>query len=345
MSFFELTRLKNEIVSSLSFLQENFLLESTYDGSIRLYNNISVQDPSVVSVLAEISAPSPVLSVTHTESGATIMGLADGTLRLLDFENIRVSPSLLGNRSASNTDNHSYKNGIHFCKSLDQNTIIAASFNGELWLADLRSPLKSAHYKPNGKIFAIDTTSQFITLGKSQQKIEIYDARRVDLPYSERSTGLRFPITALKNFPDGESYAISSIDGRVSIDLYSELESASKRKFAFKSHREYDPALGVDMVYPVTDLVFHPVYSTLFTSGGDGHICIWNCEKRKRMKQLPTVPYSKLISHMSMNKDGTVMALSVCQDSFLRGQTEKLSELNESRIFIRPLAESECKPK
>lgn len=344
MSFYELNyHLKDDPLSCLSFRQDGMLLASSYDSSIRLYNNMRSPDPSSISLLTEVQSPSPVLSMACTKSYDTIVGLADGSLRHLDLENTRVSNPITQSSSSLENDDCN-ENGINQCKLTNNNSLIASTYNGSIWHVDPRSPHSAQRYQTSSKIFAMDITSQHVILGKLQQTIEIYDIRRLDSPFSVRPTGLRFQITCLKKLPSEAGYAVGSIDGRVSMDVINDQEDVLNQKFAFKCHRKKSP-LDAVTVYPVTGLAFHPRHYTLFTSGGDGHVCLWNWEKRKRMKQLPSVPSPLFISHMELSDDGTQLALGVTDDIFLRGQNVVSPTERRSRIYVREISEIECKPK
>lgn len=57
--------------------------------------------------------------------------------------------------------------------------------------------------------------------------------------------------------PNGQGYASSSIEGRVAVEFFDASDESQKRKYAFKCHRQAEG--GVDVVYPVNALAFHPV--------------------------------------------------------------------------------------
>lgn len=345
MSYVELENpLEAEVLSSISFLKDNLLIASFYDSTVRLYNNIKPHDTCLPSVLTDFSASSPILSVAQTNSALTIVGLLDGSLSHFDLENMRLSLPLITPKNSLTTECGESSNGINFCKATDNNSIIASTCSGRFWHVDPRVPQDRRQYKTSEKILAMDINSNNLVFGKSKQTIQVYDIRRLEAPASERPTGLRYQISCLKNFPNGKGYAIGSIDGRVSIDVFDQLEESMKQKFAFKCHREKTHS-SVDNVYPVTGLAFHPIHGTLFTCGGDGHVSVWNWEKRKRMKQLPEVPLPRFISHMDLNEDGSFIALGVSDGKFLRSSNEDSVSEVQSRLYIHRVTDVESKPK
>jgi len=57
--------------------------------------------------------------------------------------------------------------------------------------------------------------------------------------------------------PNGRGYATSSIEGRVAVEYFDQDAATQKNHFAFKCHRA--AVDGVDTVYPVNALAFHPM--------------------------------------------------------------------------------------
>jgi cell cycle arrest protein BUB3 len=53
---------------------------------------------------------------------------------------------------------------------------------------------------------------------------------------------------------------------------------------ALQCHRQQDN--GKDIAYPVHSIVFHPVFGTFATGGGDGVINFWDGENKKRLIQI-----------------------------------------------------------
>ena len=62
-----------------------------------------------------------------------------------------------------------------------------------------------------------------------------------------------------------QGYAISSVEGRVAIEYFSESPEAQAGKFAFKCHRTKEG--GKDTAHPVNAIAFHPSLGTFATGG------------------------------------------------------------------------------
>eukprot|EP00300_Choanocystis_sp_HF-7_P021299 c20763_g2_i3.p1 GENE.c20763_g2_i3~~c20763_g2_i3.p1 ORF type:complete len:123 (+),score=35.02 c20763_g2_i3:652-1020(+) len=106
-------------------------------------------------------------------------------------------------------------------------------------------------------------------------------------------------------------------------------------KYAFKCHRK--PDNGVEIVYPVNTLAFHP-YGTFASGGCDGFVNTWDGMNKKRLCQFRKFPTS--ISSVAFNRDGSKLAIA---SSYTFEEGEK--ESPPDNIFIRTVMEQDVKPK
>lgn len=103
------------------------------------------------------------------------------------------------------------------------------------------------------------------------------------------------------------------------MDYFNPSPVSQAKKYAFKCHRVNVD--GVDHVYPVNAIAFHPTYYTFASGGGDGTISIWDGENKKRVKRLPQYPTS--IASISFGCDGGRMAIASSY-TFEEGEKEYL---------------------
>lgn len=113
---------------------------------------------------------------------------------------------------------------------------------------------------------------------------------------------------------------------------------------------------GIDTVYPVNALAFHPTYvrmscfsfrlidviracrhGTFATGGGDGIVSIWDLAAKKRLRQYTKYPSS--ITSLSFNCDGT--RLAVAGSIFLEEGTPGKDRQNG--IWIKSGMVEDCK--
>ncbi|GJN12718.1 hypothetical protein PR202_ga31024 [Eleusine coracana subsp. coracana] len=90
-------------------------------------------------------------------------------------------------------------------------------------------------------------------------------------------------------------YALSSVEGRVSMEFFDLSDSAQSKKYAFKCHRKSEA--GRDTVYPVNAIAFHPIYGTFATGGCDGFVNVWDGTNKKRLYQYSKYAQASLLCH------------------------------------------------
>lgn len=138
--------------------------------------------------------------------------------------------------------------------------------------------------------------------------------------------------------PNDEGYASSSIEGRVAVEWFDPSADSQARKYAFKCHRQ--PVEGVDVVYPVNALAFHPVHGTFASGGGDGVVAIWDAIAKRRIRIYQK--YASSVAAMSFSTNGKYLAVAISP-----GFEDGKDEITEGvvGIFIRELGENEAKRK
>lgn len=135
--------------------------------------------------------------------------------------------------------------------------------------------------------------------------------------------------------PDGEGYVTSSVEGRVAVEFFRMDAQAQANKYAFKCHRkEVD---GIDVVYPIHAIAFHPTYGTFATCGGDAHCALWDPRAKKRIRQY-VLPSS--VSTAAFSADGSVLVIA----SGAENPETADSEAHEVLLHVK-YATDEAKPK
>ena len=139
--------------------------------------------------------------------------------------------------------------------------------------------------------------------------------------------------------PNDEGYASSSIEGRVAVEWFDPSTTSQSRKYAFKCHRQSSPE-GIDVVYPVNALAFHPVHGTFASGGGDGFVALWDGVAKRRIRQYQR--YTTSVSALSFSGNGKFLAVAV-SPGFEDGR-EGVGE-GTVGVFIRELGDGEAKGK
>jgi cell cycle arrest protein BUB3 len=107
--------------------------------------------------------------------------------------------------------------------------------------------------------------------------------------------------------PRGVGYALSSIEGRVAVEYFDPSAAWQAKRFAFKCHR--GKVDGVETVYPVNAIAFHPSHGSFATGGGDGVVNTWDPFNKKRLRQFPG--YATSIASLAFSPDGLNLAIAV----------------------------------
>lgn len=159
-----------------------------------------------------------------------------------------------------------------------------------------------------GKVYSMDTQAERLTVATSERQVLIFDTRSIHegKPQQQRESSLRYQTRCVRCYPNGEGYALSSVEGRVAMEYFDASEEAQARKYAFKCHRRQEG--GRDMVYPVNCIAFHKNHGTFATGGCDGIVNVWDGENKKRLYQYQRYPTS--IAALAFNPEGTLLAVA-----------------------------------
>lgn len=309
------------------------------DNIALLYSCNALDSSLTPRISAEIKLPSPIMGVAHSEH-TTYAGCWDGTVRQFDYENTRMTSPIV---TTQVRDTSSLITHIQFA---DTNLMIFTTIDGLIYYYDPRLRRIVDKHDCSSKLFAMDSLPQILTVGLADNQVQLYDLRKRESPWQCRTSGLKYQMTSIRQFPSEAGYAVSGIDGRVCIDYNDLLEEAQLLKYAFKCHREKDKESHTDTVYPVTNLRFHKQYNSLFTTGGDGHICVWDWVRRRRMRQFPKIAENLAISHFDISYDGSLMAVGLSDDAYLRlSDTDAPFIPKSGKVFFKRIEAMECKPK
>ena len=157
-------------------------------------------------------------------------------------------------------------------------------------------------------------------------------------PWQRRSSSLKFMTRAIACMPDDSGYASSSIEGRVGVEWFDPSPTSQARKYAFKCHRQPSPE-GVDVVYPVNALAFHPIHGTFASGGGDGFVALWDAVAKRRIRQWQRFPAS--VAALAFSGDGKYLAVAI-SPGFEDGKEVGNGIVG---VFVKELGENETKGK
>lgn len=332
----ELPDAPTEIISMIRFSPTNHhLLVGSWDGTVRLYDTHPTSLERSKRPMVSVDTHTAVTAICWDQRGRKVFaGAARGQVLELDLENSRtLDASWPG-----------HELGVQSICNVSNDLMVSGSWDKSLHYVDHRSN-KLAHTTllPQ-KVFAMDTTNDFIVVGMGQRAVHVYDVRNLSTPFQIRESGLRYQTRDLKCMPNGLGYAQSSIEGRVAIEYFNPSPESQAKKYAFKCHRLV--ASDADLVSPVNALAFHKTFDTLFTAGSDCHVCLWDHVAKKRLRQYSRFEQS-VVGLDTASKDGVnMLAIATSDDTFKTFATmDEPPQPSASHLYIRQLGETEGAPK
>ena len=234
-------------------------------------------DAASNTLKSEINVGAPVLDCCLASPHQGYSAGLDGAVKSYDFNT---------NTSAD----FGYHNQGVKCAEYASNhgMLLTGSWDKTMKCWDPRSPGAAiGSYDMPDKVYSMSTADNKVVIGTAGRHVWLYDLRNMGQVEQRRESSLKFQTRCVALSPGGDSYVLSSIDGRVSVEWVDPSPEAQKKKYAFKCHREKgDGPDGQDTIYPVNAIAFNPKFGTFASGGCDGKVNIWDGANKKRLCQL-----------------------------------------------------------
>ncbi|KAF8907800.1 WD40-repeat-containing domain protein [Mucidula mucida] len=269
----------------------NHLLASSWDTTVRFYDTTSEQK-------AKFDHRAAVLSCCFGDGTNAYSGGLDCTVRHLGLETEKSANLGAHDDSISS-----------LVWSSEKNALISGSWDLSVRFWDPRA--QSAHQsteKMPERVYNMDLVGNMLVVAMASRLVRIYDTRKMDTVLHERDSSLKYLTRSLACMTDGQGYAMASTEGRIAVEYFDPSPAMQEKKYAFKCHRQTID--GVDHVWPVNALAFHPIHNTFASAGSDGIVSIWDHKVKKRLRQYSK--FSNPVSSIAFNCDGTSMAIATC---------------------------------
>lgn len=134
----------------------------------------------------------------------------------------------------------------------------------------------------------MDARNNALVAGTADKLIHVFDISNGMNKLAQYKSPIDHQIRSISIFNDCNGFAIGTIEGRIAIELFSEMSKKNPNdptykipntpNFIFKYHREKRPDNGFD-VYSVNAIAFHP-FNTFCTAGSDGIFTMWDKDQR-----------------------------------------------------------------
>ncbi|WVQ79167.1 hypothetical protein IAT38_001263 [Cryptococcus sp. DSM 104549] len=319
-------------ITSLSWAPDSSrLLVSSWDSTIQLHNVNGPPTPPTI-----FSHPAAVLTACFGSTpNIAFSGGLDKRIRQWDFEtgNCRV----LGKHDDAISS-------LVWCAEF--NVLISTSWDKTLkvWDPAAETPLKSSQPLPDrGYNLSYARASSRLLVSMAHRHVYVYDLNKLAPatgPISasqERESALKLMTKSVATMADGKGWASGSIEGRIAVEYIDPADQGSK--YAFRAHRQNVD--GVDCVYPINALAYHPIHNTFASGGSDGFISVWDHNAKKRMKLYPKYPTA--ISALAFSPDGLRLAIGASyeQDNAVTNPEDQARVM----VLIKDTVIEDCKPK
>ena len=184
------------------------------------------------------------------------------------------------------------------------NTLITSSWDKTIKYWDLRASTPVATVIMPEKCYSMDVSNTHVVVGCAERHITIINLKSPTVILKKTISPLKWQTRVVSCYPNGEGYAIGSIEGRVSLNNFD--ANNNNAVFSFKCQRDDSN------VYAVNAISFHPTYGTFSTAGSDGTYNMWDKDSKQRLKSSAKLGNS--ISATSFNRNGSVFAYALSYD-------------------------------
>ncbi len=243
-----------------------------------------------------------------SDQQTTFSGGADGTVRMWNVTQGPGAVQTIGRHDQP----------VRCMKWLpDLNCLATASWDKSIRLWDCRQPTPALSIQLNERVYAMDAVGKIMVAGTADNRVHCwpdvtnYNQKVECQPMSHQTRSISI-------FADRAGFAVGSIEGRVAIEYFEELQYKNSprppehksQNFLFKCHRQ---DANLSNIYAVNCIDFHPTNKFL-TAGSDGDIIWWDKDARNRLTSANRFKRDVPISAAKFSPNGGTMIYAMSYD-------------------------------
>ncbi|XP_050402940.1 mRNA export factor [Patella vulgata] len=336
MKDFEVTSPPDDSVSCLKFspgvLPSTFLIAGSWDNNVRCWE---VQQNGQTVPKAQQTHTGPVLDVDWSDDGTKVFTAScDKTAKMWDLNS---------NQCTQVAQHDAPIKTVNWIKAPNYSCLMTGSWDKTLKFWDTRTPNPILSITLPERVYCADVKYPMAVVGTSGRGIIIYQLENQPQEFKRMESPLKYQSRCMSIFLDKKTsaptgFALGSIEGRVGIQYVN--PTNPKDNFTFKCHRSNGSTGGMQDIYPVNDISFHPVHGTLATVGSDGRFSFWDKDARTKLKTSEV--FDQPITCCNFNAQGNIFAYASSYD-WSKGHEGYDPQKMKPHVFLRSCFE-ELKP-
>lgn len=193
------------------------------------------------------------------------------------------------------------------------------------------------------RVYAADVLGSMAVVTTADRSLLVYALDPQPTEYKKIDSILKYQHRCVSIFTDKNrnpfGFAVGSIEGRSSI-VYVDTNTPPHDSFSFKCHRSTIQSNGIQDIFSVNDIAFHPVHGTLATVGSDGRYNYWDKDIRTKLKTSECIN-NQSITCCAIDSRGQLFAYASSYDWHKGYEGNDKNKTNA--IYLRPCFE-EMKP-
>ncbi|KAJ1913146.1 RNA export factor gle2 [Mycoemilia scoparia] len=313
-----------DTISELAFSPDKrFLAGSCWDGNVYVWEfDANFQSRQY----AMVKHDKPALCCTWSPDGSLLFsGGADNLIRQLNVAT--QATAIVGKHDQPIQE-------IRVVTNNGALLLASASWDKTLKFWNLQSEMPVHTVNLPERPYAMDALDNLIVVGLSDCSFHYIDATNPNNVVKKDGPGTH-QTTTIAMFPDKTGYAVCTVEGRTSINYFTQSKENGHDNFTYRCHRTNN------QTHPVNVIRFNPQTGTFATAGADGMICFWDKVARSKTGSLEKL--GSPVTAMAYSPDGRKFAYALGYD-WGKGVAFADPQM-KNQLFLHTLSNDEYFPK